>query len=210
MTAYFRYMGERPAAPAAALAVHLCVLLTTGGLAGQAVREEVVSIDFTGNRALSDAELRRAVLTHPSSCPPLLAVTCALGIDWGRNRAYLSRRTLDADAENLRILYHAHGFRAVDVESEVMSRDDGTVAVSFRIREGAPYRVGEIDLTGDSVPPELGLADALPFGVGDPLSPLLLLETTDTLTLRLRNAGYAWAEVFDGFRRATAGATRPR
>lgn len=207
MTAYFRYLGERPAAPAAALAVHLCVLATTGGLSGQAAREEVVSIDFAGNQAISDAELESAVLTHSSSCPPLLALTCALGIDWGRNRAYLSRRTLDADAENLRIFYQARGFRAVNIVPEVMSRDDGTVAVTFRIREGAPYRVGEIALTGDSLPPEVGLADALPFGVGDPLSPLLLLETTDTLTLRLRNAGYAWAEVFDGFRRAAGSDT---
>lgn len=208
MTAYFRYMGERPAAHAAALAVHLCVLLTTGGLSGQAVREEVVSIDFAGNRDLSDAELHRAVLTESSSCPPILNLTtCALGIDWGRKRNYLSRRTLAADAENLRILYQAHGFRSAEIEPEVVPRDDGTVAVTFRIREGTPYRVGEITLTGDSVPSELRLDEALPLRAGDPLSPLLLLETTDTLTLRLLNAGYAWAEVFDGFQRAAGSDT---
>ena len=202
-TAYFRYTGERAAVPAGALAVVLCVLLPAFGLSAQSEREEIVSVDFAGNQAFSDAELRRAVQTRASSCPVLLAVTtCTLGIDWGRDRAYLNRRTLGVDADNLRILYQAHGFRAVDIEPQVSPRDDGTVAVTFRIREGVPYWVGGINLTGDSVPPELGLEDALPFGVGDPLSPLLLLETTDTLTLRLRNAGYARAEVFDGFRRA--------
>ena len=208
MKAHFLYMGDMAAVPCGALAVVLCLLFNTAGLSGQSAREEIVSVDFAGNQAFSDAELRRAVTTHASSCPFLLAVTtCALGIDWGRDRFYLSRRTLDIDAENLRLLYQAHGFRAVDIEPEVSHRVDGTAAVTFRVREGMPYRVGAITLAGDSVPPELRLADALPFGVGDPLSPLLLLETTDTLTLRLRNAGYAGAEVFDGFRRAAGSDT---
>jgi len=201
-------MGDKTAGPAGALAILLCALLTTPDLRAQATREEVVSVDFAGNRAFSDAELRRAILTRASSCPFLLAVTtCALGIDWGRDRSYLSRRTLDADVDNLRIFYQAHGFRTVDIRLEVAPRDNGTAAVTFRIAEGLPYRVGAITLEGDSVPPELRLEDALPFGVGDPLSPLLLLETTDTLTLRLRNAGYASAEVFDRFRRATGSDT---
>lgn len=201
-TAHFRYRGEKAAVPAGALAVLLWGVLTTAGLSAQSAREEIVSVEFAGNRAFSDSELQRAVLARASSCPRLLAVTCALGIEWGRERFYVSWRTLDVDAENLRIFYQAHGFRTAEVEPDVLPRDDGTAAVTFRIREGLPYWVGGITLEGDSMPPELGLEDALPFGVGDPLSPLLLLETTDTLTLRLRNAGYAWAEVFEGFRRA--------
>ena len=207
-TVHFGYKGEMAAVPAGALAVFLCVLPATAELSGQTAREEVVSVDFTGHQAFSDAQLRRAIFTHASSCPFLLAVTtCALGIDWGRDRSYLSRRILDVDTENLQTLYRAHGFGAVDIEPEVLPRDDGTATVTFRIAEGLPYWVGAIDLTGDSVPPELGLEDALQFGAGDPLSPLLLLETTDTLTLRLRNEGYAWAEVFDGFSRAAGSDT---
>ena len=205
---HFRRNIEKTAVAASALVVLPCALLPALALSAQTARQEIVSVDFAGNRAFPDAELRRAVLTRASSCPFLLAVTtCALGIDWGRDRSYLGRRTLDSDAENLRILYQAHGFRGVDVRPDVSSRGDGTVAVTFRIREGRPYRVGGVALTGDSVPAELALGDALPFGAGDPLSPLLLLEAVDTLTLRLRNAGYAWAEVYDGFRRAAGSDT---
>lgn len=202
-------MGEKTAVRVGALAVlAACALVAAPGLRAQTAREEIASVDFAGNRAFSDAELRRAILTRASSCPFLLAVTtCPLGIDWGRDRSYLSRRTLAVDVDNLRIFYQAHGFRTVHIEPEVVRGDDGTAAVTFRIAEGLPYRVGAITLEGDSVPPELGLKDALPFGVGDPLSPLLLLETTDTLTLRLRNAGFAWADVFDGFRRAAGSDT---
>lgn len=199
--AHFGHRGGKAGVSAGFLAALLFVVAEPPALWAQIVREEVVSVNFAGNRAFADAELRRAIFTRASSCPFLLAVTCTLGIDWGRDRAYLSRRTLDADVQNLRIFYQANGYRSVDIHPEVVPGDDGTAAVTFRIREGAPYWVGAINLTGDSVPPELGLHDALPFGVGDPLSPLLLLETADTLMRRLRNEGYARAEVFDGFRR---------
>ena len=169
-------------------------------LAAQSAREEIASVDFVGNETFSDSELRRLIITRASSCPFILAVTtCALGIDWGRDRSYFSPRSLETDVVGLSTLYRAHGFRAVDLQSEVDRRDDGRVAVTFRISEGIPFRVGSIGLSGDSVPPEIDLEGAFPIGVGDPLSFLLLQETTGSLTLRLREQGYAYAEVFRGF-----------
>ena len=169
-------------------------------LAAQSAREEIASVDFVGNETFSDSELRRLIRTRASSCPFILAVTtCALGIDWGRDRSYFSPRSLEYDLVGLSALYRAHGFRAIDVQPEVDHRDDGSVAVTFRISEGIPFRVGSIGLSGDSVPPEIDLEGAFPIGVGDPLSFLLLQETTASLTLRLRNQGYASAEVFRGF-----------
>ncbi len=172
-------------------------------LAAQSAREEIASVDFVGNEAFSDTELRRAVLTRASSCPFILAVTtCALGIEWGRDRSYFSPRTLGHDVEGLTTLYRAHGFRAIDVQPEVELRGDSSVAITFRIEEGTPFRVGSIEFEGDSLPAELDLEGTFPIGVGDPLSFLLLRETTDSLTLRLRNQGYASAEVFQRFFRA--------
>ena len=183
---------------AAALLVALCAYAGPSPLTAQSAREDIASVDFVGNTAFSDAVLRRAVVTRASSCPFILAVTtCALGIDWGRDRYYFSPRSLSYDVEGLSTLYRAHGFRAVDVQSEVDARDDGSVAVTFRIDEGIPFRVGSIELAGDTLPPEVDVT--FPIDVGDPLSFLLLQETTDILTLRLRNQGYAYAEVFRGF-----------
>ena len=194
---------------AAALAMALCTFSPSQPLAAQSQREEIASVDFVGNEAFSDSELRRAVFTRASSCPFILAVTtCALGIDWGRDRSYYSPRALGDDVEGLTTLYRAHGFRAIDIRPEVEQRGDGSVAITFQIDEGIPFRVGSIQTAGDSLPPALDLEGAFPIDVGDPLSFLLLQETTDSLTLRLRNQGYASAEVYHGFFRARG--RRPR
>ena len=184
----------------AVFAAALCACGLPARASGQVAREEIAAVDFIGNIAFSDAELRRAVFTEASGCPFVLAVTtCAIGIDWGRDRSYYSPRVLDDDVERLRILYRAHGFRDVDIESVVVHDDDGTVSTAFRISEGTPFRVGTINFAGDTLPPGLGLEEAFPVHVGDPLSFLLIEEASDTLTQRLRNRGYASAEVFLGF-----------
>lgn len=164
---------------------------------GDLVQEEVVSVSFTGNQAFTDAELRRAIATRASSCPFVLAVTtCALGLDWGRDRAYYSPRLVEEDLGRLQVLlYPANGFRRATVESRV-SRSDGGVAVEFVIEEGEPFRIGSVNFAGDSLPPGLAISRELPVAPGDPLSDLYVQEARDTIQMRLRNAGYAWAEVF--------------
>ncbi len=172
-------------------------------VSGQTVREEITAVEFRGNRTFSDAELRRAVLTTASSCPPILTVTtCALGIDWFRDRQYLSSRVLGDDTDRLRRLYRANGFRGTAVDAELV-RDarDGTVAVVFRISEGLLFRVGSIEFSGDPIPPMLDIESNIPVAPGDPAS-YQLIVARDTLTQRLRNAGYAFADVFYGFDRA--------
>ena len=154
-------------------------------------------MSFTGNQAFTDQELRRAIATRASSCPFVLAVTtCALGIDWGRDPAYYVPRVVEEDVERLQVLlYPANGFRHASVESRV-DPVDGGVAVEFVIDEGEPYRVGSVNFAGDSLPPELRIEEDLPIAAGDPLSDLYIQEARDTIQMRLRNAGYAWAEVF--------------
>ena len=198
-------LGDTRAAAvaAAALTTALCAFPPSGPLGAQSPREEIASVDFVGNDAFSDNELQRAVLTRASGCPFILAVTtCALGIEWGRDRSYFSPRTVGVDVKGLTTLYRAHGYRAVAIRSEVEQRGDGNVAVTFHVDEGIPFRVGSIELDGDSLPLGLDLEGAFPIHVGDPLSFLLLQQTTESLTLRLRDQGYASAEVFNRFFRA--------
>lgn len=171
-------------------------------IAGQTLREEITAVEFVGNETVSDAELRSAVLTTASSCPPILTVTtCALGIDWFRNRQYLSSRVLGDDVNRLLARYRANGFRGTTVDPEVVREGDGTVAVVFRVSEGLLFRVGSIDFVGDTVPAELEIESNLPVVPGDPAS-YQLIVARDTLTQRLRNSGYAFADVFYGFDRA--------
>ena len=172
-----------------------------GSLSAQTPREEITAVEFSGNESFSDAELSRAVLTTASSCPPILTVTtCALGIDWFRDRQYLSSRVLDDDVSRLRRLYRANGFRGTAVATEVDRNGDGTVAVVFRINEGLLFRIGSIEFTGDTIPSVPEIESNLPVAPGDPAS-YQLIVARDTLTERLRNAGFAFADVFYGFDR---------
>ena len=150
----------------------LCAAIALlGGLApfgsarGQTARLEIASVEFGGNETFSDTELRRAVLTKASSCPPVLTVTtCAVGIDWFRDRQYFSARVMEDDLSRLRQLYAAHGFRAMSADAEVLANGDGTVSVTFRIEEGQPFRVGSIEFQGDSIPAGLGFEGELQVG----------------------------------------------
>lgn len=195
--------GSAHGRPGTAFAAILAsVFGISGTLSGQTVREEITAVEFEGNQTFSDAELRRAVLTTASSCPPVLTVTtCALGIDWFRDRQYLSSRVLSDDVDRLRRLYRANGFRGTAVDAERVRGGDGTVAVVFRISEGLLFRVGSIEFSGDAIPPMLEIESNIPVAPGDPAS-YQLIVARDTLTQRLRNAGYAFADVFYGFDRA--------
>ena len=175
---------------------------------GRSGREEVVAVSFTGNQAFTDRELQRAIATRASSCPFVLAITtCTLGIDWGRDRAYYVPRIVEEDVERLRVLlYPANGFRRASVESRV-ARVDGGVTVEFVVDEGEPFRVGSVRFEGDTLPPGLRIEDDLPIGAGDLLSDLYVKEARDTIQMRLRNAGYAWAEVFRRHLRPPGAAT---
>ena len=140
-----------------ALNLLLCMMMPSGGLAAQSASGEVASVRFEGNEFFSDAELQRLILTKPPSCPPILAVTtCALGLDWGRSRTTLSSSTLQLDTRGLILHYRANGFRRAEVSPTAVENGDGTVSVTFRIVEGAAYRIGSINFEGDSVPPGTG------------------------------------------------------
>ena len=170
-------------------------------LPAQSARQEIVRVDFVGNVTFADAELRRAVVSTASSCPPVLALTCAIGLDWLRDRQYFSQRVLAADVNRLQQLYRANGFRGTEVEPELVADGTGAVELTFNIREGTLFRVGSIVFLGDSLPLGGSVADDLPVVPGDPAS-YLLIAARDTLTHRLRDAGFAHAAVFYGFDRA--------
>lgn len=162
----------------------------------QTGRSEVASVAFEGNSFFSDAELGRLVRTRAPSCPPILVVTCALGVDWGRSSTPFSVRTLAEDARRLQFYYQANGFQDAAVATEAAITADSAMAVTFRIVEGSAYRVGSISFVGDPVPTELGAGGGLPIGAGDFLQSLVIQEAADTLARRLRDAGYAYADVF--------------
>lgn len=152
---------------------------------------EISSVEFPGAKVFSEQILSTAVVTKSTECLAF-APLCWFGVAIRRN--YLDPIVLSQDSVRLRLFYAIQGYRETEVTPDTV-REDERIAVRFRIKEGEPIRVVSIDVVAveDSFPPEI--VRNLPLRVNDPMSMVLYEATRDTLRLRLRNRGYAHAEV---------------
>jgi outer membrane protein insertion porin family len=167
-------------------------LLAASPLAAQ--RPEVAELRFEGARSFSTMELRAAIITEATRCPNLLYLAvCWAGI--GLEPAYLDPAALDADVLRLRVYYHERGFRNAIIRADTAHVGRG-VRVTFRIEEGRPLRVGELTLL--AVPEDVPMRP-LPLRVGDTFDIVAYEAGRDTLQARLRNSGYARAQVLIGY-----------
>lgn len=160
------------------------------------VGPEVDDVELVGPQAFPEALLLSAIVTAESGCrTPVLAPLCLIGI--ARQPEYLDEDVLRADAVRLRLFYYERGYRDAVVRTETEATDDG-VRVRFIIREGEPVRVREmvIDDPTNALP---GHGGPLPLAPGDPFDLLRYEATRDTLVGRLRDRGYAHAEVLSTY-----------
>ncbi|HEX6590199.1 MAG TPA: BamA/TamA family outer membrane protein [Longimicrobiales bacterium] len=156
---------------------------------------EVQEVRFAGEQAIRAAQLASAIRTREEQCT-LLAALCWLG--FGVEEYYLDPEVVAADVLRLRLYYYERGYRQARVTPAVERVEDG-VDVVFTIEEGEPVRVAGIALGGDAEPVAPVLKPATPLVEGAPLDLSLLQEARDTLQARLRDRGYAQAEVLAGY-----------
>ena len=156
---------------------------------------EVMEVRFVGEQAIPAAQLASAIRTREEQCT-LLAALCWLG--FGVEEFYLDPEVLAADVLRLRLYYYERGYRETSVSPAVHRVEDG-VDVVFRIVEGEPVRVGGIAFGGEAERVAPILKPATPLLEGAPLDLTLLQEARDTLQARLRDRGYAQAEVLAGY-----------
>ncbi|HUF13034.1 MAG TPA: BamA/TamA family outer membrane protein, partial [Longimicrobiales bacterium] len=156
---------------------------------------EVVDVRFEGSRQLPPAQLASAIRTRETTCT-LVRLACWFGI--GVEEDYVDSAVLAADELRLRLFYYERGFRNAQVLSRVEAVEDG-VNVVFVVDEGEPVRVVSISYAGEAERVAPILKPRTPLGVGEPLDLLALQESRDTLQARLRDRGYARAEVLAGY-----------
>jgi outer membrane protein assembly factor BamA len=184
----------------------LLVLLAAAPAAAQRMpgdTVEVLSLRFAGTTVFSDELLRSAIMTTPTQCISVaLQPLCWVGIS--RNRQYYDPRALAADMLRLNYFYRQRGYRQATVALDT-TRVPGGIHVIFRIAAGRPVLVHSITIEGaDSLGrarPEAisGLTRNLPLRAGEPLNEIELYATTDSLTARLANRGYAGAEALANY-----------
>src|SRR5215217_5615862 len=137
-------LAKRPALLMAVAA--LALVARTRPLAAQAGQcaaglAELRALEFSGNRALTDATLTNAIESVPSS-------GLRRRSRWFGERRCLAPGALLRDLARLMLLYRRSGYPAVRVDTVVQHPDSASRVVRFVITEGPPIRVDSVALVG--------------------------------------------------------------
>jgi outer membrane protein assembly factor BamA len=150
---------------------------------------EVRSLRFEGNKTFSGDELSARVLTTPSSFAKRYFKI------FGTKRC-LPSDGLAPDVQRLKQFYENNGFYDTKVDTVVSPVSRAVVDVTFRINEGPPMRLDTLEITGlDSVADAASITRDLRLRPGGRFGRLQMYADIDTITARLRNAGYPAATV---------------
>src|SRR6266566_8627027 len=191
--------AARPRQLRASLPVLVVAVFAAARLAAQQEPQRVVrGLSFEGNHAIDRYTLSAAIATTNSSAFATSPWLRWLGL--GEKRAF-DELEFRRDVVRLLLLYRQSGYMNAVVDTLVRRDSTGhDVYVRFRITEGEPVRVTRIDLPGlDSLLDLHALRRDLPLQVGDPFNRFLFQAAADTITARLRNRGYAYADVLRNF-----------
>jgi outer membrane protein insertion porin family/translocation and assembly module TamA len=157
-----------------------------------------MEIRFEGNRVFPDDSLARAIVNRDTDCRFwAFEPFCAVGWETFIDRQYLVPSQVGWDAVRLERYYAERGYRGAEADTALVERDGG-VAVTFSIVEGEPTLIDSLAFLGlESVPEDRrrGVVQGLPIRVGDPANALRIDGARDLIISRLRNEGYAHAEV---------------
>jgi outer membrane protein insertion porin family len=150
---------------------------------GEPVRIE--EIDFEGNKAFSDRQLRRILQTQERW---ILSFITGAG--------NLNRDVLRSDMERVTAWYYDHGYVTVRVDEPRVERREDGLHVVVKVDEGEQFKVGAVDLQGRDVPADREVFSRdLATVPGEVFRASALREDVQKLTERLSDDGYAFAAV---------------
>ncbi len=148
---------------------------------------KVFSINFIGNQAFSDAQLRDVISTSESAWYKFLSTTDVFDSD-----------RLNLDRELLRRFYLKNGYADIRVISATadLDRDGKGFFITFTVEEGELYRFGNVSIESSlaSVDPE-SLRRELLFKTGDIFNSEAIEKTSEKMTLAVAEQGYAFGMV---------------
>lgn len=115
---------------------------------------------------------------------------------WSKHDQY-SRQKLSADLETLRSHYLDRGYLEFNVDSTqvTISPDKKDIFISVSITEGPKYSVSDIKVAGELLIPEAEVRKLITVKPGETYSRARIAESTKSISDRLGNDGYAFANV---------------
>ena len=118
-------------------------------------------------------------------------------LSWITSDDKYSREKLSGDLETLESWYLDRGYLKFQVLSTQVSvsPDKESVFITINVDEGAVYTIGDIELAGDIIIPEIQARALVLLREGVIFSQALMTASSDYITRRLGNEGYTFAEV---------------
>ncbi len=177
----------RPALAAALLALSVAGCATTQPPPGPKVND----LEIQGTEAVRERDIKAKIVTTDTPWwEPY----------WPFDEPrYFDSNAWQADLRRIERFYEAQGFYEAEVvDSEVKPREDEAVDLRVRVREGAPTHIGSIEFRGfEGLPAEHRekVLASLPLQKGEVFRELAWEGVKDTVQGRLRELGYAEAEV---------------
>ncbi len=143
-------------------------------------------IRIIGNKAFSDATLRKVVASRPADL-----------MTWFSDRDIFDTKRFGADGQLLQQYYLNHGYLDMKLDSKqiTMAANKQNFSLTFSIHEGIQYRVDKVALQGDLVPDKETLQKLIELKVGNIYSLNEMRTTIDDITARVGDEGYAFATV---------------
>ncbi|MCG9696152.1 outer membrane protein assembly factor BamA [Shewanella sp. Isolate11] len=147
---------------------------------------EIRQINVVGNTVFSDSEL----------IGMLELKDYVAWWDLFGERRY-QKQKLEADLETIKTFYHNRGYIRFAVTSTqvAMTPDRKGLYITINVNEGEPYKVKDINLTGDLMGREEVLEAILPMKVGDTYNGADVTFTEEMYGKYLGRFGYAYPEV---------------
>ncbi|MCW9024396.1 MAG: outer membrane protein assembly factor BamA [Gammaproteobacteria bacterium] len=144
---------------------------------------KIVAINITGNKAFTSVLLKREMKLAEESF-------------WGGRNQY-SKQLLGGDLENIKSFYLDRGYINFKIESSQVSLtpDKEGVYITVNLNEGDQYTVRDVKLAGDLIVPETELQPLISLKSGNIFSRKQSLDTSERITDRLGQEGYAFANV---------------
>ncbi|NND60682.1 MAG: outer membrane protein assembly factor BamA [Gammaproteobacteria bacterium] len=149
-------------------------------------RARVRQINIVGNETFSDKELLGA---FEMKTPNLQAL-------WKKNDRY-AREVLSGDLETLTSYYMDRGYANFNIDSTqvAISPDKKDIYITVNVEEGDVYTIEDVSLSGDMVVSEEQLKRLILLKPGQYFSRKLLTQTTELMSFRLGQDGFARARI---------------
>lgn len=147
-------------------------------------RVYITRIEFTGNHAYSDSELKSQMETGTHNF-----------LSWLTNSGVLDRKKLEDDADRIAAFYYNNGYLNVHVSEPQIIRHGDSITVKIAVDEGPRYKVGSVALAGDLKFPRAELEKLLTIKPGQDFSGMTLQHNVLTLSDFYSNRGYAFVNV---------------